>query len=232
MSEVLIELSNARKTYYTKNIETSALNDVSLSIEAGEFVAIMGPSGCGKSTLMSAIGLLDRLDGGSYRFAGEEMTRASANRLTDLRRDYMGFVFQSFNLIDQMTVYENVELALSYRGAPKAERRSQTEQALENMSLGARHSHYPSQLSGGQQQRVALARAIVTSPEVILADEPAGNLDARNRDDVLATLKDLNARGATVIMVTHSEHDAGTASRVVRMSEGRIVAPVDAAVAQ
>lgn len=222
MADPIIALDKARKTYLTRNIETAALNGVSIAIDEGEFVAVMGPSGCGKSTLMGTIGLLDTLDDGSYRFAGEEIAKASAGRLTEIRREHMGFVFQSFNLIDQMTVYENVHLALHYGGVPKGERAGKVEKALDTMSLTSRKDHYPSQLSGGQQQRVALARAIVTSPRVVLADEPAGNLDPRNRDEVLATLKRLNEEGATVIMVTHSEHDAGCATRVVRMSEGEI----------
>ena len=222
MSNAVIELVGAVKRYRTEKLETTALNAISVAITAGEFVAVMGPSGCGKSSLLNAAGLLDRLDGGSLRLLGSETQNFSERQRAALRRQHIGFVFQSFNLIEQSSVEENVELALRYNGVRGAVARERVDTVLERLQLSSRRSHYPSQLSGGQQQRVAIARAVVNQPALILADEPTGNLDSQNRAEVLSILRDLNAQGTTVVMVTHSPEDAACASRIVRLKDGQL----------
>jgi putative ABC transport system ATP-binding protein len=219
----MITLSHIRKTYRAGDVETTALDDVDLHIAAGEFVAIMGPSGCGKSTLLNILGLIDAPSSGSYVLDGTEVSKLSEGKLVGMRKRRLGFVFQSFNLIDELTVAENVELPLLYCGVPKSERRSRTREVLELVGLQARAKHKPAQLSGGQQQRVAIARAVVNDPAVILADEPTGNLDTKNGEEVMGMLHVLNEQGATIVMVTHSPKDAAEAQRIITMLDGRIV---------
>jgi putative ABC transport system ATP-binding protein len=221
----LIRLEEITKLYRTTELETSALDGIDLKIERGEFVAVMGPSGCGKSTLLNIVGLIDTPTSGRYWFADREVARLSENKLADLRKGNVGFIFQSFNLIDELNVYENVELPLLYQGIPKAQRRNLVREALELVGLSARAKHKPDQLSGGQQQRVAVARAVVGDPKLILADEPTGNLDSKNGEEVMAMLKILNDQGATILMVTHSPSHAERADRIVNLLDGRIVAP-------
>ena len=211
------------KTYGDTDSQVTALNHVSVEFQRGELTAIMGPSGCGKSTLLNILGLLDNPTSGELWFLGQEVSRFSENSRTDLRNGNIGFVFQSFNLIDELTVFENVELPLLYAGVPVRERVERVNCALERMQIAHRTEHYPQQLSGGQQQRVAIARAIVTNPHLILADEPTGNLDSINGNEVMALLKELNSEGATVVMVTHSEENAREAGRIVRMMDGCIL---------
>lgn len=215
----MIKTIGLSKIFRTENVQTTALNEVNIEINRGEFVAIMGPSGCGKSTLLNILGLLDNPTSGELWFLGQEVSRFSENSRTDLRNGNIGFVFQSFNLIDELTVFENVELPLLYAGVPVRERVERVNCALERMQIAHRTEHYPQQLSGGQQQRVAIARAIVTNPHLILADEPTGNLDSINGNEVMALLKELNSEGATVVMVTHSEENAREAGRIVRMMD-------------
>ena len=210
----MIKIINLTKIFRTESVQTTALNEVSLEISQGEFVAIMGPSGCGKSTLLNMIGLLDNPTSGELWFMDQEVSRYSENDRTDLRNGNLGFVFQSFNLIDELTVFENVELPLLYAGVSTRERVKRVNEALERMQIAHRTEHYPQQLSGGQQQRVAIARAIVTNPRIILADEPTGNLDSTNGNEVMNLLKELNHDGATVVMVTHSEENAREAERL------------------
>ena len=219
----MLQLEDISKAYRTTEVETRALDGVSLDVGAGEFVAIMGPSGCGKSTLLNILGLLDIPDGGSYRFFGEEVSRYSEKQLTALRRSGVGFIFQSFNLIDDLNVAENVDVALLYRGIPGRERRQRVMEALEKVGIGHRARHLPQQLSGGQQQRVAIARALVAAPKLILADEPTGNLDTENGAAVMALLMELNAAGTTIVMGTHSLIHAGSARRTVKLLDGRVV---------
>ena len=219
----MIKIINLTKIFRTESVQTTALNEVSLEISQGEFVAIMGPSGCGKSTLLNMIGLLDNPTSGELWFMDQEVSRYSENDRTDLRNGNLGFVFQSFNLIDDLTVFENVELALLYAGVSTRERVKRVNEALERMQIAHRTEHYPQQLSGGQQQRVAIARAIVTNPRIILADEPTGNLDSTNGNEVMNLLKELNHDGATVVMVTHSEENAREAERIIRMMDGYIL---------
>jgi len=219
----MLRLADVCKTYQTSEIETFALDHVSLQIADGEFVAIMGPSGCGKSTLLNVMGLLDSPASGSYQFFGEEVAGASERRLTQLRRDNIGFVFQSFNLIDDLTVAENVEVALIYRGVQRAERRRRIAEALERVGIAHRARHRPQQLAGGQQQRVAIARALVSRPKLILADEPTGNLDTANGEAVMALLTDAARGGVTVVMVTHSLAHAAVAERTVKLLDGHVV---------
>jgi putative ABC transport system ATP-binding protein len=219
----MLSLQNITKAYRTSEVETFALNDVSLSIAASEFVAIMGPSGCGKSTLLNVLGLLDSPTRGEYWFLDEDVARCSEAKLTGLRRDHIGFVFQSFNLIDDLTVAENVEVALLYRGVSGAERSKRVKAALERVDMGHRARHRPAQLSGGQQQRVAVARAVVSDPQLILADEPTGNLDTVNGEAVMTLLKDAAASGVTVVMVTHSLVHAAEAQRTIKLLDGRVV---------
>ena len=219
----MIKIINLTKIFRTESVQTTALNEVSLEISQGEFVAIMGPSGCGKSTLLNMIGLLDNPTSGELWFMDQEVSRYSENDRTDLRNGSLGFVFQSFNLIDELTVFENVELPLLYAGVSTRERVKRVNEALERMQIAHRTEHYPQQLSGGQQQRVAIARAIVTNPRIILADEPTGNLDSTNGNEVMNLLKELNHDGATVVMVTHSEENAREAERIIRMMDGYIL---------
>ena len=219
----MIKIINLTKIFRTESVQTTALNEVSLEISQGEFVAIMGPSGCGKSTLLNMIGLLDNPTSGELWVMDQEVSRYSENDRTDLRNGNLGFVFQSFNLIDELTVFENVELPLLYAGVSTRERVKRVNEALERMQIAHRTEHYPQQLSGGQQQRVAIARAIVTNPRIILADEPTGNLDSTNGNEVMNLLKELNHDGATVVMVTHSEENAREAERIIRMMDGYIL---------
>lgn len=219
----MIKIINLTKIFRTESVQTTALNEVSLEISQGEFVAIMGPFGCGKSTLLNMIGLLDNPTSGELWFMDQEVSRYSENDRTDLRNGNLGFVFQSFNLIDELTVFENVELPLLYAGVSTRERVKRVNEALERMQIAHRTEHYPQQLSGGQQQRVAIARAIVTNPRIILADEPTGNLDSTNGNEVMNLLKELNHDGATVVMVTHSEENAREAERIIRMMDGYIL---------
>ena len=219
----MIKAIGLTKIFRTESVQTIALNEISIDISEGEFVAIMGPSGCGKSTLLNILGLLDNPTSGELWFIGKEVSRYSENDRTDMRNGNIGFVFQSFNLIDELTVFENVELPLLYAGVPVRERVDRVNKALERMQIGHRTEHYPQQLSGGQQQRVAIARAIVTNPKIILADEPTGNLDSTNGNEVMLLLKELNKDGATVVMVSHSEENAREAGRIVRMMDGCIL---------
>jgi putative ABC transport system ATP-binding protein len=219
----MLKLENVSKVYRTSEVETQALGEVSLEIGDGEFVAIMGPSGCGKSTLLNLLGLLDSPSSGAYWFFGEDVARRSEAQLTRLRRDNIGFVFQSFNLIDDLTVAENVEVALLYRKVPRAERKQRVGDALERVGIAHRAGHRPQQLSGGQQQRVAVARALVSAPKLILADEPTGNLDTANGEAVMALLTEAAASGVTVVMVTHSLAQAAAAARTIKLLDGRVV---------
>jgi putative ABC transport system ATP-binding protein len=219
----MLKLSKVSKVYRTAEVETLALNDISMEVRDGEFVAVMGPSGCGKSTLLNTLGLLDTPTSGSFEFFGEEVARRSERELTELRRDRIGFVFQSFNLIDDLSVAENVEVALLYRSVAAAERKRRVAEALERVGIAHRARHRPQQLSGGQQQRVAVARALVSEPRLILADEPTGNLDTANGDEVMRLLTEAAASGVTVIMVTHSLVHAAVAQRTIKLLDGRVV---------
>jgi putative ABC transport system ATP-binding protein len=219
----MIKITNLEKVYRTEEIETIALNKISLEVNHGEFVAIMGPSGCGKSTLLNIIGLLDDAEGGSFLFNNTEVVKFKERQRATLRKNNIGFVFQSFNLIDELTVFENIELPLLYLDVAKAERKIKTEAVMEKVQIMHRRNHFPQQLSGGQQQRCAVARAVVNNPKLILADEPTGNLDSKNGNDVMELLTNLNEQGTTIIMVTHSEHDAKYAHRIIRMLDGQVV---------
>ncbi|HVG15655.1 MAG TPA: ABC transporter ATP-binding protein [Chitinophagaceae bacterium] len=219
----MIKIKDLEKIYRTEDIETMALNKLSMEIKEGEFVAVMGPSGCGKSTLLNILGLLDDPDGGSFLFNGTEVAHFNERKRAELRKRNIGFVFQSFNLIDELTVFENVELPLIYLGIKGGERKERVEKVLDKMQIMHRRNHYPQQLSGGQQQRVAVARAVVNNPKIILADEPTGNLDSSNGNEVMQLLTDLNEQGTTIIMVTHSQHDARYSHRVIRMLDGQVV---------
>ena len=223
----MITINDLKKVFRTEEVETTALAGVSMEVKEGEFVAIMGPSGCGKSTLLNILGLLDNPSSGEYKLGGQEVGNLKEKERTSTRKGNIGFVFQSFNLIEEMSVYENVELPLVYLGIKPAERKKRVEEALAKMSISHRAGHFPNQLSGGQQQRVAIARAVVANPRLILADEPTGNLDSKNGKDVMDLLSQLNAEGATIVMVTHSQHDSSFAHRVVNMFDGRIVAEVE-----
>ncbi|HHH49577.1 MAG TPA: ABC transporter ATP-binding protein [Saprospiraceae bacterium] len=219
----MIRTSNLTKVYRTEEIETTALNEVSIEINAGEFVSIMGPSGCGKSTLLNILGLIDNPSGGEYHFLEEEVAGYSERQRSNLRKHNIGFIFQSFNLIDELSVYENIELPMLYTKVPSKERKTRVEELLEKMNMMHRRNHFPQQLSGGQQQRVAVARAIVNKPKLILADEPTGNLDSSNGDDVMKTLAQLNNEGTTIIMVTHSPYCAEFGNRIIRLLDGQVV---------
>ncbi len=219
----MLKLQNISKVYRTTDVETRALQDVSFDVAAGEFLAIMGPSGCGKSTLLNILGLLDSPSSGVYEFLGEDVARASEQRLTELRRASVGFIFQSFNLIDDLSVQENVEVALLYRKVSSSDRRKRVAEALERVGVAHRARHLPQQLSGGQQQRVAIARALVSNPKLILADEPTGNLDTANGDAVMELLTGVAKAGTTVLMVTHSLAYAGFAQRTIKLLDGRVV---------
>jgi putative ABC transport system ATP-binding protein len=221
----MLKLINVTKSYRTTEVETLALRQINLEIRQGEFLAIMGPSGCGKSTLLNILGLLDRPSDGQFFFLGQEVSRAPERHLTMLRRTYVGFVFQNFNLIDDLSVEENVEVALIYRGIGSGERKERIAAALERVGLRHRARHLPQQLSGGQQQRVAVARALVAAPKLILADEPTGNLDSANGDAVLGMLTEIADAGTTVVMVTHSREHAAHAERALNLFDGQVVAP-------
>ena len=223
----MITLKNIKKVFKTEEIETWALQNVNLEVKKGEFVAIMGPSGCGKSTLLNILGLLDNPSEGTYMLDGKDVSHMSEDDRTDLRKGRLGFVFQSFNLIDELSVVENVELPLLYMGTPKKERRRLVNEVVERVAMSHRAQHFPAQLSGGQQQRVALARAVISRPQIILADEPTGNLDSKHGKEVMELLKELHNEGTTIIMVTHSQHDANYADRVVNLFDGEIVSEVE-----
>lgn len=222
----MIKVNELCKVFRTEEIETTALNNVSFEIKDGEFVAIMGPSGCGKSTLLNILGLLDNPTGGSYELLGQEVSRLKERERTKFRKGNIGFVFQSFNLIDELNVYENVELPLRYLNIGAAERKLRVTEMLKRMNISHRAKHFPQQLSGGQQQRVAIARAVVSSPKLVLADEPTGNLDSKNGKEVMDLLSELNAQGTTIVMVTHSQKDASVANRVINLLDGQIVGDV------
>lgn len=219
----MIITKNLNKVFRTEEVETTALNNINLHIKKGEFVAIMGPSGCGKSTLLNILGLLDNPSGGELQFNGTEIAKYTEKMRTNLRKGNIGFVFQSFNLIDELNVFENVELPLLYMNIPSKERKEKVMEVLERMQIAHRAKHFPQQLSGGQQQRVAIARAVVANPKLILADEPTGNLDSKNGIEVMNLLKELNKEGTTIIMVTHSDRDANMAHRIVRLFDGQVV---------
>jgi putative ABC transport system ATP-binding protein len=219
----MIKINNLSRVFRTLDLETAALSNINLTVNEGEFVAIMGPSGCGKSTLLSILGMLDSPSTGSFEFAGSHVASYNEKQLAQLRKAAIGFVFQSFNLIDELTVYENVELPLQYQKISKSERKKRVEAILKRVGIDHRSDHLPQQLSGGQQQRVAVARALVINPKLILADEPTGNLDSKNGDEVMAMLRELNKEGTTVIMVTHSEKEGNYANRLVRLLDGQIM---------
>jgi putative ABC transport system ATP-binding protein len=219
----MIEIHNLNKVYRTADVETTALNKVNLEVAPGEFIAIMGPSGCGKSTLLNVLGMLDTPSSGTYRFLGQDVSARSEKELASVRKQHIGFIFQSFNLIDELSVWENVMLPLLYQKAPAAEREQRVREVLERVNIAHRADHRPQQLSGGQQQRVAVARAVVTNPELMLADEPTGNLDTVNGEEVLDLLSQLNDEGTTIVMVTHDQGHADHASRIVNMLDGRVL---------
>ena len=223
----MIQLENIKKIFRTEEVETWALREVNLEVKEGEFVAIMGPSGCGKSTLLNILGLLDNPSEGKYLLDGKEVSTLKESERTDIRKGVIGFVFQSFNLIEELNVYENIELPLLYMGVPAKERKRRVEAAMDRMAISHRRKHFPNQLSGGQQQRVAIARAVLANPKIILADEPTGNLDSKNGKEVMNLLSELHQEGTTVIMVTHSQHDASYADRIVRLYDGEIVERVE-----
>ncbi len=219
----MIKVENLSKSFRTEEVETIALNNVSFQVEDKEFVAIMGPSGCGKSTLLNILGLLDNPTGGKYWLGDKEVSALKEKDRTDVRKGEIGFVFQSFNLIDELNVEENIELPLTYLGMSKTERKQKVKEIMKRMGISHRAKHFPHQLSGGQQQRVAIARAVVFGPKLILADEPTGNLDSKNGAEVMGLLTELNREGTTIVMVTHNEHDASIAHRIVRLFDGQIV---------
>ncbi|MBQ2181107.1 MAG: ABC transporter ATP-binding protein [Bacteroidaceae bacterium] len=219
----MLTLTNISKVFHAEFVKTIALNGVSLSVEDGEFVAIMGPSGCGKSTLLNILGLLDNPTSGTYLLNGKDVGSLKESQRTDVRKGEIGFVFQSFNLIDELTVEENVELPLIYLDVPSKERKERVAEILRRVDMSHRAKHFPQQLSGGQQQRCAIARAVISHPSMILADEPTGNLDSRNGEEVMKLLQELNAEGTTIIMVTHSKHDAAYATRIISLFDGQIV---------
>jgi putative ABC transport system ATP-binding protein len=219
----MINLKNLTKIYRTDEIESTALNQVSFEIEKGEFVSIMGPSGCGKSTLLNILGMLDKPESGSYKFMGTEISGLNEKGRSAVRKQNIGFIFQNFNLIDELTVFENIELPLIYNKIKASERKKRVDELIDKMGISHRASHFPQQLSGGQQQRVAVARALITKPPLILADEPTGNLDSSHGNEVMELLCELNEAGTTVIMVTHSSHDASYSGRVINLLDGQIV---------
>ncbi|MBX2817895.1 MAG: ABC transporter ATP-binding protein [Saprospiraceae bacterium] len=219
----MIRTEKLTKVYRTDEVETTALNNVEINIKEGEFVSVMGPSGCGKSTLLNILGMIDSPTAGNYFFNEEEVGHLSERGRSNVRKHNLGFVFQSFNLIDELTVFENVELPMLYTKVPRSERKSRVEELLEGMNIMHRRNHFPQQLSGGQQQRVAVARAVVNKPKLILADEPTGNLDSANGDEVMKMLADLHATGTTILMVTHSQYCAEFGNRIIRMLDGQVV---------
>ena len=220
---MMIKTKNLTKIFTTEEVETTALNNVNLEIQPGEFVAVMGPSGCGKSTFLNIAGLLDNPTGGEYYFMDQEVSQHSERQKASLRKGNIGFVFQSFNLIDELTVFENVELSLLYLGVSSAERKKRVNEVLEYMEIMHRKTHFPQQLSGGQQQRVAVARAVIANPKVILADEPTGNLDSAHGEEVMKLLVDLNEHGTTIVMVTHSPMQAEYSNRIIHLFDGHVV---------
>ena len=222
----MIKLENIQKVFRTEEVETVALGGVSLEVKKGEFVAIMGPSGCGKSTLLNILGLLDNPTSGKYWLDGEDVGSLKESQRTKVRKGQIGFVFQSFNLIDELNVYENIELPLRYLNISASERKAKVTEIMKRMAISHRAQHFPQQLSGGQQQRVAIARAVVAGPKLILADEPTGNLDSKNGKEVMDLLKELNAEGTTIVMVTHSQKDAAQAQRTIDLFDGQIVSDV------
>ena len=222
----MIKVTELSKIFRTEEIETTALNGVSFDIKKGEFVAIMGPSGCGKSTLLNILGLLDNPSGGSYELMGQEVAQLKERDRTKFRKGNIGFVFQSFNLIDELNVFENVELPLKYLNMSASERKQRVTAMLKRMNISHRAQHFPQQLSGGQQQRVAIARAVISNPNLVLADEPTGNLDSKNGKEVMDLLTELNSEGTTIVMVTHSQKDASVAQRTINLFDGRIVSDV------
>lgn len=224
---MILRIEGLMKLFRTEDVETTALDEVNLTVNEGEFTSIMGPSGCGKSTLLHILGLIDNPDGGKYFFLDEEVSKYSERQRAQLRKENIGFVFQSFNLIDELTVYENVELPLIYTKTPADERVKKVQSVLEKMDMAHRSSHFPQQLSGGQQQRVAVARAIVNQPNLILADEPTGNLDSEHGEEVMKILAGLNEEGTTIVMVTHSAEDAAVGKRIVRMLDGKIISETE-----
>jgi len=228
----MISVQNLNKLYRTDEVETTALRDISLEIEQGEYVSIMGPSGCGKSTLLNVLGMIDRPTSGEYRFLGEEVSDRSERQRAQVRKSNIGFVFQSFNLIDELTVFENIELPLMYLGWASSDRKDRVEEVMKQVGVAERKNHYPQQLSGGQQQRVAVSRAIVARPKLILADEPTGNLDSAHGRDVMQLIEELNQSGTTVVMVTHSSSYADCARRVIRLLDGRVVQETDSPLSQ
>ena len=219
----MIKTVNLTKVYRTEEVETTALNGLNIEIHAGEFVSIMGPSGCGKSTLLNILGMIDNPTSGEYLFMDQEVGHLPERKRSNVRKHNLGFVFQSFNLIDELTVFENVELPMLYTKTPAGERKRRVEELLEGMNMMHRRNHFPQQLSGGQQQRVAVARAVVNKPKLILADEPTGNLDSSNGDEVMKILADLNAAGTTIVMVTHSPYCAEFGNRIIRLLDGQLV---------
>ena len=219
----MIQLQNIKKVFRTEEIDTWALREVSLEVKEGEFVAIMGPSGCGKTTLLNIMGLLDTPTDGTYMLDGKDVSQLSERERTNIRKGTIGFVFQSFNLIDDLDVYENIELPLLYMGVPAKERKKRVTEMLDRMAMSHRRGHFPCQLSGGQQQRVAVARAVVSNPKIILADEPTGNLDSKNSKEVMDLLLQLHEQGTTIVMVTHSQHNASFADRIINLFDGQIV---------
>ena len=222
----MIKTENLQKIFRTEEVETWALAEVNIEINEGEFVAIMGPSGCGKTTLLNILGLLDNPTSGQYLLNGTDVSKFTENERTSLRKGVIGFVFQSFNLIEELNVYENIELPLLYMRIPPAERKQRVKEAMNRMAISHREKHFPQQLSGGQQQRVAIARAVVANPKLILADEPTGNLDSKNGAEVMNLLTELNKEGTTIVMVTHSQHDAGYADRIIKLFDGKVVPEV------
>jgi len=219
----MIKIKKLTKIFRTEEIETLALNGIDIEVKKGEFVAVMGPSGCGKSTLLNIVGLLDNPTSGEYEFNGTEVAKLKEKDRTQFRKGNIGFIFQSFNLIDELNVYDNVELPLLYLKMKSSERRRRVEEVLQRMKIGHRTKHFPQQLSGGQQQRVAIARAVVANPKLILADEPTGNLDSKNGIEVMNLLTELNQEGTTIVMVTHSDRDAGFAHRTINMLDGQVI---------
>ncbi len=223
----MLQIKDLKKVFRTEEVETVALNGISMHVTQGEFIAIMGPSGCGKSTLLDILGLLDNPTSGQYLLDGKEVGSLKEKERTQSRKGNIGFVFQSFNLIEEMTVFENVELPLTYLKVKASDRKKRVEETLRKMSISHRANHFPNQLSGGQQQRVAIARAVIANPKLILADEPTGNLDSKNGKDVMDLLTELNKEGATIVMVTHSQHDASFAHRTINLFDGQIITEVE-----
>ena len=219
----MIKLNKLTKVYRTEEVESTALNEVSFDIREGEFVSVMGPSGCGKSTLLNIIGMLDKPESGSYEFQGTEISHLNEKGRADVRKRNIGFIFQNFNLIDELTVFENIELPLIYNKVSSSERKTRVNELMEKIGIAHRASHFPQQLSGGQQQRVAVARALITKPHLILADEPTGNLDSSHGNEVMEMMCELNEAGTTIVMVTHSAHDASYSGRVINMLDGEVI---------